>query len=124
MTSLRTARPASIGEEKKQAILFADIRGFTALSEPMSPYDVVYFLNRYFHLTSKVIESYGGYVDNTWAIADGTVRATTTHGAAFAQLAPHDNAGTVEKRSRHFEELYGVSVRIASVSITAMSWSA
>src|SRR6185369_8298566 len=57
-------RPASIGEEKKLAILFADVRGFTALSERMSPYDVIYFLNRYFHLTSQVIESYGGYVDN------------------------------------------------------------
>lgn len=57
-------RPASIGEEKNLAILFADVRGFTALSERMSPYDVIYFLNRYFHLTSKVIESYGGYVDN------------------------------------------------------------
>jgi adenylate cyclase len=57
-------RPASIGEEKKLAILFADVRGFTALSERMSPYDVVFFLNRYFHLTSRVIENYGGYVDN------------------------------------------------------------
>jgi len=34
-------RPASIGEEKRLAILFADVRGFTALSERMSPYDVI-----------------------------------------------------------------------------------
>jgi adenylate cyclase len=70
-------RPASIGEEKKLAILFADVRGFTALSERMSAYDVIYFLNRYFHLTSQVIESYGGYVDNY--MGDGLM----------ALLAPH-----------------------------------
>jgi adenylate cyclase len=107
-------RPASIGEEKKLAILFADVRGFTALSERMSPYDVIYFLNRYFHLTSKVIESYGGYVDNYMG---GGLMALFGHDdapdAAFrAVSAALTMLEEVEKRSRHFEELYGVSVRI------------
>lgn len=107
-------RPASIGEEKKLTILFADVRGFTALSERMSPYDVVYFLNRYFHLTSKIIESYGGYVDNYMGdglmalfghddLPDAPFRAVS---AALTMLKD------VEKRSRHFEQLYGTSVRI------------
>ena len=107
-------RPASIGEEKKLAILFADVRGFTALSERMSPYDVIYFLNRYFHHTSKVIESYGGYVDNY--MGDGLM-ALFGHDdapdAAFrAVSAALRMLEEVEKRSRHFEELYGVRVRI------------
>jgi adenylate cyclase len=107
-------RPASIGEEKKLAILFADIRGFTALSERMSPYDVIYFLNRYFHLACNVIEKNGGYVDNY--MGDGLM-------AVFGQDDAPDtvvravNAGLtmveeVTKKSRHFEELYGVTVRI------------
>ena len=107
-------RPASIGEEKQLTILFADVRGFTALSERMSPYDVVYFLNRYFHLTTKVIESYGGYVDNYMGdglmalfghddLPDAPFRAVS---AALTMLKD------VEKRSRHFEQLYGTSVRI------------
>jgi len=107
-------RPASIGEEKKLAILFADIRGFTALSERMSPYDVIYFLNRYFHLACNVIEQNGGYVDNY--MGDGLM-------AVFGQDDAQDtvfravNAGLtmleeVTKKSRHFEKLYGVSVRI------------
>lgn len=107
-------RPASIGEEKKLAILFADVRGFTALSEPMSPYDVIYFLNRYFHLTSKVIESYGGYVDNY--MGDGLMALFGHDDAPDAAFRAVSAALTmleeVEKRSRHFEELYGVSVRI------------
>ena len=87
--------PASIGEEKKLAILFADVRDFTALSERMSPYDVIYFLNRYFHLTSKVIGSNGGYVDNY--MGDGLM-ALFGHDdapdAAFrAVSAAIDNAG-------------------------------
>src|SRR5260370_3474532 len=36
------------GSEREIAILFADIRGFTALSESRLPYDVVFILNRYF----------------------------------------------------------------------------
>ena len=107
-------RPASIGEEKKLAILFADVRGFTALSERMSPYDVRYFLNRYFHLTSKVIESYGGYVDNY--MGDGLMALFGHDDAPDAAFRAVSAALTllkeVEKRSRHFEELYGVSVRI------------
>jgi adenylate cyclase len=107
-------RPASIGEEKNLAILFADVRGFTALSERMSPYDVIYFLNRYFHLTSKVIENYGGYVENY--MGDGMM-ALFGHDdvpdAAFrAVSAGLTMLEEVEKRSRQFEELYGLSVRI------------
>jgi len=107
-------RPASIGEEKKLAILFADVRSFTALSERMSPYDVIYFLNRYFHLTSNVIESYGGYVDNY--MGDGLMALFGHDDAPDAAFRAVSAALTmleeVEKRSRHFEELYGVSVRI------------
>ena len=107
-------RPASIGEEKKLAILFADVRGFTALSERMSPYDVIYFLNRYFHLTSQVIESYGGYVDNY--MGDGLMALFGHDDAPDAAFRAVRAALTmleeVETRSRHFEELYGVSVRI------------
>jgi len=107
-------RPASIGEEKELAILFADVRGFTALSERMSPYDVIYFLNRYFHLTTKVIESYGGYVDNY--MGDGLMALFGHDDAPDASFRAVSAALTmleeVEKRTRHFEELYGVSVRI------------
>jgi len=44
-------------------ILFADLRGFTAVSEQHYPYDVVFLLNRYFTLMSAAIERNGGVVD-------------------------------------------------------------
>jgi adenylate cyclase len=107
-------RPESIGEEKSLAILFADVRGFTALSERMSPYDVIFFLNRYFHLASKVIENYGGYIDNY--MGDGLMALFGHNDAPDAALRAVSAGLTmlkeVEKRARHFEELYGVNVRI------------
>ena len=43
--------------------MFADIRGFTALSEGRLPYDVVFMLNRYFAAMGRAVESTGGRVD-------------------------------------------------------------
>ncbi len=51
------------GSEREIAILFADIRGFTALAEGRLPYDVVFVLNRYFSAMGRAIESAGGRVD-------------------------------------------------------------
>ena len=46
-----------LGETKKIAILFSDIRGFTPFSEKLTPYDVVFILNRYFNRMVRVVES-------------------------------------------------------------------
>jgi adenylate cyclase len=51
------------GSEREIAILFADIRGFTALAEGRLPYDVVFILNRYFAAVGRAVESAGGRVD-------------------------------------------------------------
>ncbi|HTQ34510.1 MAG TPA: adenylate/guanylate cyclase domain-containing protein [Stellaceae bacterium] len=51
------------GSEREIAIMFADIRGFTALSEGRLPYDVVFILNRYFAAMGRAVEGAGGRVD-------------------------------------------------------------
>jgi len=51
------------GEERKLTILFADLRGFTTLSENMPPRDVVTLLNRYLDRMSQAIEAEGGVID-------------------------------------------------------------
>jgi adenylate cyclase len=51
------------GSERVIAILFADIRGFTALAEGRLPYDVVFILNRYFAAVGRAVESAGGRID-------------------------------------------------------------
>lgn len=60
----RGAAPISAGEERALAILFADIAGFTAFSEPLPPHDVVHVLNRYFHAMGRAIAQFGGCIDN------------------------------------------------------------
>ncbi len=52
------------GEEKFLAILFADIRGFTAFAEKMLPYDIIHALNRYYDDIGRVIHNHGGVIDN------------------------------------------------------------
>src|SRR5215472_16683176 len=59
------------GSEREIAILFADIRGFTALAEGRLPYDVVFVLNRYFATMGRAVESAGGRVDKF--IGDGVM---------------------------------------------------
>jgi len=59
------------GSEREIAILFADIRGFTALSEGRLPYDVVFILNRYFAAMGRAVEAAGGRVDKF--IGDGVM---------------------------------------------------
>jgi adenylate cyclase len=48
------------GEEREVCVLFADLRGFTRFSEHKLPYDIVFFLNRYFESMSGAIEDAGG----------------------------------------------------------------
>lgn len=57
------------GVEQDVTLLFADLRGFTALSEDRFPFDVVFILNQYLGQMSTAIEDNGGYVDKF--IGDG-----------------------------------------------------
>jgi adenylate cyclase len=48
------------GHEQELTVLFADLRGFTRMAEHKLPYDVVFFLNRYFETVGTAITSAGG----------------------------------------------------------------
>ncbi|MCH8110695.1 MAG: adenylate/guanylate cyclase domain-containing protein [Proteobacteria bacterium] len=59
------------GSELEIAVLFADLRSFTQLSEHKLPYDVVFLLNRYFRCMGEAVERAGGQVDKF--IGDGVM---------------------------------------------------
>ncbi len=59
------------GAEREIAILFADLRSFTQLSEKKLPYDLVFLLNRYFAETGHAVEAAGGRIDKF--IGDGVM---------------------------------------------------
>ena len=65
-------RPSYLtGSEREIAILFADLRAFTKLSEQKLPYDVVFLLNRYFAEMGHAVEEAGGRIDKF--IGDGVM---------------------------------------------------
>src|SRR5574340_186223 len=106
--------PITAGQEKKIAILFADIRRFTAFSEALPPYDVIHVLNRYFNQMGKVIKQNGGYIDNY--MGDGLM-------ALFGVDDPRDAAlratraglgmlEAVEQLGAYLENIYAMSFQI------------
>ena len=88
------------GEEKRVAILFADLRGFTAFTESVPAYDVVHMLNRFFARMEQVIHASGGVIDNVmgdglmalFGLAGGDPAATTLDAvhAGLEMLAVQD----------------------------------
>lgn len=54
---------ASQGEERDLALLFLDMRGFTARTTGQLPYDVVFLLNRFFDAVVPGVTQNGGKVD-------------------------------------------------------------
>lgn len=52
------------GETLWVAVLFTDIRGFSTLSEQMTPEQVVAFLNEYLTEMTNAVRPWGGYINN------------------------------------------------------------
>ncbi|ACB73369.1 adenylate/guanylate cyclase domain-containing protein [Opitutus terrae] len=78
------------GEEREVTILFADLRGFTALSERLAPHELLALLNRYLDRMSRPIEQQGGIIDKF--IGDAVMAlfgapVATSHPAAQAVTA-------------------------------------
>lgn len=59
------------GEEKPVAVLFSDVVDSTSMSEKLSPYDLLYMLNRYFVQVGDIIEKNGGFIDRF--VGDGVM---------------------------------------------------
>lgn len=51
------------GETREVTTLFADVRGFTSLSEGMEPQQIIAMLNDWFDQATRLVEASGGVVD-------------------------------------------------------------
>lgn len=50
-------------EEKEVTVMYSDIRGFTSISEKLTPLETVQLVNRYFNTMSRIIVKHKGTID-------------------------------------------------------------
>ncbi len=110
----RRSRARPIGDELDVAVMFADIRGFTAFAEAVLPYDVIHVLQRQLRDVTQATERHGGVVtsymgDGVMALfSDDPAEAgePASRRAVRAGLAILEGTGSAR---RGLEELYGRS---------------
>ncbi|PSH68495.1 hypothetical protein CU102_12000 [Phyllobacterium brassicacearum] len=102
------------GESKQVAVFFSDVADFTKLSEQLSPYDVMYLLNRYFAQVGDIIERNGGFIDNF--IGDGLMAIFGIDDQRDAPLravnAAIQTVATVDRLKPFFASMYGIDFDI------------
>jgi adenylate cyclase len=107
----RRVRPRPIGQDVRAAVLFADIRGFTAFAEALLPYDVLHVLQRHLRDVTRAVERHGGVVtsymgDGIMALFGPEHAESSSLRAVRAGLAMLAEA---DRRRPQLEELYGRS---------------
>ncbi len=103
------------GTNKEATILFADVRGFTPLSEKLKPEQVVELLNEYFTNMTEIIFANNGLLDKY--IGDGMM---VLFGVAYAAEDAPKNAvhAAIEMQRRmcvlreKFYKMYGTNISI------------
>ncbi len=109
---------ASHGEEKELALLFLDMRGFTARTTGQLPYDVVFLLNRFFDAIVPPINAQGGAVDKY--LGDGFLALFETDDApSSAHAALHAIEGIAQALSAFNETLAGEGQAPVAIGIGA-----
>jgi class 3 adenylate cyclase len=108
----------------RSAVMFADMRGFTRISERLSPTEVVPLLNEYFDLLTGIATEHGGTVFNMAGDglmvgfgvpreeADASHRAVET---AREMLARFDGLASQWKRRHDVETGLGIGINTGEV---------
>ncbi len=109
----------SLNKRAELTILFSDIRGFTTLSEKLSPEEVVAMLNPYLEVMTEIIHKYGGTVDKYEGDAilaffgepiphaDHAIRATST---AYEMMQALETLNRKWKREGRFNEQFDIGI--------------
>lgn len=120
------------GEERQVAILFADIRGFTAFAERLLPYDVIHVLNRYYFYIGRIVHRHGGVIDNY--MGDGILSVfgleETERVVSRALQSGLEILQAVEAMKPYFESIHGRSFEVGiglhygAVVVGSIGWGA
>jgi two-component system sensor histidine kinase ChiS len=74
---------------QEMTVMFADVRGWTMLSEGMSPQENFNFINAYLRRVSPVIKEHGGFIDQYYGDGVMALFPEAPDGAVMAAIAMH-----------------------------------
>ena len=114
------------GAVKRVTVLFADIRGFTSLTERITPAEMIAMMNEYFERVSNVIFSHDGTLDKyigdavmaLWGAPLGTDEDELQAVRAGYHIQEVVRAFNEERKAAGLEQI-GVGVGIATAHVTA-----
>jgi len=113
-SQLQRHAATNAGELKPVVIFFSDVAGFTTFCETLTPYDVMYLLNRYFAQVGEVIERNGGYIDKF--VGDGLMAIFGVDGQEDAGVrsvnAALQTLAAVDRMKPFFASMYGIDFDI------------
>jgi adenylate cyclase len=108
----QSALVATEGQRRVMTVMFCDMKGFTALSEGVTPQGLVKIMNLYLSTMSEPIHAHRGVIDKYIGDAImaywGPPFIEEAEQAHFACLAAIDMIGSVEKLRRELPERLGV----------------
>ncbi|AFG37331.1 adenylate/guanylate cyclase domain-containing protein [Spirochaeta africana] len=100
------------------SVLFADIRGFTQLSEDMSPADSFRFINAFLERTGPVIREYGGFIDKYIGDAIMAIFPNDPAQAVQAAIALHREVGRFNHAHPDYPDIrIGVSINSGPIML-------
>jgi adenylate cyclase len=108
----RSAPAVTSGERRVMTVMFCDMRGFTSLSEGMTPQGLVKVMNRYLTIMSEPIRRHRGIIDKYIGDAImaywGPPFIDEADQAGFACLAAVEMLGRIAALRKELPELLGV----------------
>ncbi len=113
-SQLQRGTATKAGEIKPVVLFFSDVSGFTSFSETLTPYDVMYLLNRYFAQAGEIIERNDGYIDKF--VGDGLMAIFGVDGQSDAPIravnAALQTLAAVDRMKPFFASMYGIDFDI------------
>jgi class 3 adenylate cyclase len=111
--------------EKAMTVLFSDIRGFTSLSEKMTPQENFNFINAYLMQMAPVIEQHNGFIDKY--IGDAImalfpIRADDAMQSAIAMLKRLAEYNQGRRRANYQPLAIGIGLNTGPLMLGTVGW--
>ncbi|MEL6654366.1 MAG: adenylate/guanylate cyclase domain-containing protein, partial [Bacteroidota bacterium] len=111
------------GVEKEVSVLFADIRGYTSLSEQMSPRENFEFLNHYLGRVGPIIQTHAGFVNQYYGDGVMALFQKQAQDAVNAAIEMHQavHRFNLERKEKSLEPIQiGIGLHTGSLMMGIM----